>query len=123
MIQSVNITQRKITARVTSSGRKTLVTVNSPNRVKAVFVGTRGPKGADGAGFTLVTNETPAGLIDGSNATFTTEFDFVPESVSVWINGLYQKRIADFNTSGLRTITLTASPGTGEHILVNYLRN
>ena len=98
------------------------MTVNAPNHIKAAFVGTRGPKGADGAGFVLISNETPSGALDGSNATFTTAFDFDPDSVAVYVNGLFQKRIADFNTSGSRTISLTASPGPGENILVNYLR-
>lgn len=70
----------------------------------------------------LVSNETPAGLIDGSNATFTTAFHFIPESVEVMVNGLYQKRIRDFNTTGNHTIILAISPGAGETLLVNYIK-
>jgi hypothetical protein len=70
----------------------------------------------------FVKNETPAGAINGSNATFTSAFDFVPESVEVFINGICQRPIVDFNTSGTRTINLSDSPHANESILVNYLK-
>lgn len=69
----------------------------------------------------FIFDETPTGAINGSNATFTSLFDFIPESVVVLVNGVVQRRIADFNTSGTRTITLTASPGIGEAVKLNYI--
>lgn len=75
-----------------------------------------------GASLNIVYGETPAGLVNGSNATFTTAYDFVPEKVQVMINGIIQKPVAHYNTSGLRTITLSDSPNTGETILVTYIK-
>ncbi len=70
----------------------------------------------------VVVGETPSGAVNGSNATFTSLSPFVPESVEVMINGLYQKRVRDFNTSGVQTIILSSSPNAGELILINYTK-
>lgn len=75
-----------------------------------------------GVGDQVISGEVPSGLIDGSNATFQSAFDFVPETVAVYVNGLNQKRIQDFNTSGTRVISLSDSPGVGEEILLSYVR-
>lgn len=75
-----------------------------------------------GGGAVDVVGETPAGLINGSNATYTTVFYFDPSSVEVFINGIRQKRVTHFNTSGLVTIILSDSPQTGDILQVNYER-
>lgn len=69
-----------------------------------------------------ILNEIPSGAINGMNATFTTQHDFVPGSVEVYMNGLKQKLIDDFNTTGVRTILLAQSPNSNENILVNYIK-
>lgn len=71
----------------------------------------------------FVFGETPAGVVDGQNATFTTEFDFVPESVMVWLNGMLQQRPGDLNTSGARTILFSVSPHADDQIVTSYLRS
>jgi hypothetical protein len=68
----------------------------------------------------FVENETPSGTLDGSNATFTTEFNFVPASVEAFINGLKQKPIVHYITMGTQTIIFTDSPQTVDQILINY---
>lgn len=68
----------------------------------------------------FVFNEAPAGAINGSNATFTTAFAFVPESVQVSINGLEQRAGVDFVTSGQNTIIFTDSPQTGDYVETDY---
>jgi len=73
-----------------------------------------------GAGADEVTGEIPAGLINGSNATFTASFSFVPESVKVYINGMRQKLIDDYNTSGNTTILMAVSPETITNFLIDY---
>lgn len=69
-----------------------------------------------------ILNEIPTGVLNGMNATFTTQHDFVPGSVEVFVNGLKQKLINDFNTTGVRTILLAQSPNSNENILVNYIK-
>lgn len=83
--------------------------------------GPQGPAGPPGSGI-MVTGEIPAGAINGSNATFTAAFNFIPESVEVQINGLVQRRVTDFNTTGTQTIILTSSPTPGETVQVDYQR-
>lgn len=79
-----------------------------------------GPQGPPGAGADEVKGETPAGIIDGSNATFTSLFPFVPESVALFVNGLRQKIIQDYNTSGNQTIICGVSPGLIDTLLIDY---
>jgi hypothetical protein len=69
-----------------------------------------------------VTGETPAGAVNGSNATFTTAFSFVPESVEVFIETCRLSLLDDYNTSGTQTIQFYVSPLAGEKIRVNYQR-
>lgn len=69
-----------------------------------------------------VTGEIPSGLINGINTTFNSAFNFKPESVEVFINGLKQKIIDDYNTSGTSVITLNFSPDVGEKITINYIK-
>lgn len=70
-----------------------------------------------------VVGEVPIGAIDGSNATFTTAHDFVPESVEVFWNGIRLHLVSEYVTVGTQTINLTQSPQTGEVITVNYQRS
>lgn len=68
----------------------------------------------------FVIGETPSGAVNGSNATFTTAQNFVPESVQVFINGVSQTNAVDYTTSGTTTINLNVSPVSGDYIRVNY---
>ena len=86
-------------------------------------IGSAGPSPGPGPGVgALVVGETPSGLVNNSNATYTTAFAFVPESVELFINGLRHKRILDFTTSGTTTVMLTDSPLTGDLLQLNYER-
>lgn len=78
--------------------------------------------GGSGGDVGLVINEVPEGEINGSNATFTSNFSFVPESVSVFSNGLNLKPIDEYTTTGNTQIQLTFSPQVGEIILINYIK-
>jgi hypothetical protein len=101
-----------------------VVASSSPLAVQAVTVaqqGPAGPAGASGANITVF-GEIPGGTINGSNATFSTEFQFVPESVLVFLNGMLLSRIAEYNTSGNNAILLSDSPEVGDVIQVNYNR-
>ena len=70
----------------------------------------------------VVRNEPATGLVNGSNATFTTAFAFAPETVEVTVNGVGQRRFVDYNTVGNNTIIFTSSPRVGDFIEVDYLR-
>lgn len=70
----------------------------------------------------VIYGETPSGTIDGSNATFTSQFDFIISSLQVFLNGIRLKQTNDYTTSGTNTILLNTSPTTGELLLINYLK-
>lgn len=76
-----------------------------------------------GALANTITEEVPSGLINGSNATFTTVLSFVPASIQVFVNGLRQKKIDDYVTTGVNTIILSASPKVGDSIIVSYIQS
>lgn len=69
---------------------------------------------------TFVIGETPSGAVNGSNATYTTAQNFVPETVQLFINGVSQTNGVDYTTSGTTTLTLNVSPIAGDYIRVNY---
>lgn len=70
----------------------------------------------------FIIGETPAGLVNGSNATYTSANDFIPETVEVFLNGVRQTLLGDYTTSGNTTILFVTSPGTGEVIRINYIK-
>lgn len=108
---TVNIVEAPVVVSISVIQNASPITVNVSNM-----------KGDPGTIDNLVNEEVPTGTINGSNATFTTEFDFEPESVEVYINGIKQRKVTDYNTSGNRTIQLNTSPLTGDILLINYLK-
>lgn len=71
----------------------------------------------------FVSDEAPAGAIDGVNVTFTLAFSPVVGSVRVRLNGLGQVVGAgnDYTISG-SVITYLAAPKTGDTVLVDYIK-
>lgn len=65
--------------------------------------------------------ETPTGLINGANATFTTSSNFDISTLQVFLNGFKLKKLADYNTIGNNTINLYISPLTGENLETIYI--
>ena len=92
----------------------------SPEPEVTVIVTPEGVQGPPGTGSNIVAIEVPSGSINGSNVAFTAAFDFVPETVVVWVNGLLQASPADYVTSGARTVTLSVSPITGDTVHISY---
>jgi hypothetical protein len=84
--------------------------------------GPAGPPGTSSGSSSWEIGEVPSGAINGSNATFTSAFDFIPGKVTVYSSGIRLKLGTDFNTSGTRTIQLTFSPSAGESITIDYQR-
>ena len=68
----------------------------------------------------IITGEVPSGLINGTNATFTSAFPFIPSSLQVYVNGLRQKIVTDYQILNSTTIQLLVSLTTNEILLINY---
>jgi hypothetical protein len=85
-----------------------------------VFVdGTSGPCGGQVSQF--FDAETPGGIVDGSNATFTLANPPSGSSLSLYRNGLYMSANFDYTLSG-STITFipAGTPQPGDQIIANY---
>jgi len=115
----VQVTQNAGVTPAMIGNRNDLETINKSNLVAAINeVNAKVVSG----GVTFIKNEIPQGLVNGSNALYTSAFNFVPESVEVILNGLNQQPIVEFTTIGTNQIQLNFSPLTGELILINYLK-
>jgi hypothetical protein len=71
----------------------------------------------------IVTRETPTGLVNGSNTTYTLAATPIAGSERVFLNGILQEPGAgnDYTISGA-TITYLTAPVTGDRLRVNYLK-
>lgn len=70
-----------------------------------------------------VFKEELTGVKNGSNATFTTQFDFVPGTEEVRINGLTQENTDTqicYYTVGTHTIVFTDSPLSVDYLDIDY---
>jgi hypothetical protein len=82
--------------------------------------GSAGPCG--GSTFNFVDGESPGGVVDGSNLTFTlANAPLPPTSLHLFRNGLMQKLGFDYTFSGVTVVFVTiATPQPGDTILAEY---
>lgn len=73
----------------------------------------------------FVSDETPTGLINSSNTTYSAFRGYVANSLEVYINGLKQIRGVDYTeaTPSTGAFTITAAPFTGDNLRINYQYN
>jgi len=69
----------------------------------------------------FIFNEVPSGTINGTNATFTLANTPTSGTVRIYLNGLRQKLTTQYTISG-GTITMLNVPGTGDDLIVDYLK-
>lgn len=75
-------------------------------------------RGQDADGIPV--EEDLIGLLNGVNSVFMTTYDFVPETLMVFVNGIKQRQLVDYNTSGTRTVEFFVSPEVGDLISSRY---
>lgn len=68
----------------------------------------------------MIVGEIPTGSINGINATYTSAYSFVPESIEIFVNGIQATKNVDYTTSGVSTIIFTYSPAVNDIIRLNY---
>jgi hypothetical protein len=69
----------------------------------------------------IVTRETPTGLVNGANATFTLAATPTANTEEVFLNGILQEPGAGNDyTIATSTITMLSAPITGDRLRVNY---
>ncbi len=113
----------ELVVRLDAVAHEIKITMSDPDTLIPVMMlegrGPAGPRGAS-ANALWVIGEIPTGAVNNSNADFTAGSNFVPETVQVILNGLTQRRIADFNTTGTNQFFLTESPQAGDFLQINY---
>jgi hypothetical protein len=73
-------------------------------------------------GSILPTQETPAGIVDGVNRTFTLAFIPVPNSVALFVGGLRQTPGVNYTLVEVTGVITTATPpALGTSIHADYL--
>lgn len=98
---------------------KVIVQEQAPNKV---LVYAYPPYSSGGGGSADLLVEDLIGVINGSNATFTSTYDFVIASVMVYVNGLMQHKIINWNNTGTKTIIFTDSPMVGDLLQIAYIK-
>lgn len=77
----------------------------------------KGDKGDPGGAPTL--NQPVVGVINGSNATFTSTVAFDPDTLVVYLNGLRIYVVNDYITTGTNTIIFNVAPLIGDMISID----
>ena len=107
-------------AMVNSSGQVDAVVGNPADCVHVD--GTSGPCGGGASGYNFVDADSPAGVMDGSNTTFT--LNGVPNpttSIALYRNGVLQKAGFDYNiSSGAIQFLAASTPQPGDLLLASY---
>lgn len=75
-----------------------------------------------GAVSAQIFGETPTGLIDGVNKTFTASNSYVANTLAVYLNGLRQRRAGDYNETGATTFGFLNAPLPGDSLSIDYTK-
>ena len=75
----------------------------------------------DAATCTFASQETPVGLVNSSNTTYTTAAAFAPNTLDVFLNGVTMTRGVDYTENSTYTgFSMTTAPVTGDTLRVSY---
>jgi len=86
-------------------------------------VGPQGPPGMPAPGaLVLVWGETPAGLINGTNRTYTTANTYRTNLLAVYLNGLRQRRTDDYIELSSTAFQFVNAPILGDTLSVDYIQ-
>jgi hypothetical protein len=70
----------------------------------------------------LIYGETPAGTLDGANKNFTTANTYRPNLLSVFLNGVRQRRTNDYNETSNNSFQFVVAPISGDILSVDYMQ-
>jgi hypothetical protein len=71
----------------------------------------------------FVVSETPTGIVDGANKTFTVAHTFRFGTLQVFINGVNRFRTTDFSEDPSQiSFTFVNAPALGSTLVVNYVK-
>ena len=72
--------------------------------------------------YPFVDNETPGGVKNGSNVTFTTFYNYKPGTTKLFVNGVRQREGVGFDylEAGTNQLTLSIAPIVSDILLIDY---
>lgn len=115
-----------VTARPGNADTFTFTRAQSPTTAKSIAVGWRISNAVYAEDLfqgSIVTGETPTGLINGTNTAYTIATAFTPGSLRVFLNGqrLFPGVSNDYTeNASLTGFTMNHAPLTGDVLLVDY---
>lgn len=116
----ITVVEQEATIQAADDTKVVVVVEESIKVVEVGFGGPQGVKGDPGAG--AVIREVPTGVIDGSNTIFTSSQDYMPGTLQVFLNGLFQAEGGDFTETdpASGTFTFVEPPWVGDSIQIVY---
>jgi hypothetical protein len=78
--------------------------------------------GGGGTSGVFIWGETPAGLVNGTNKSYTTANPYVAGQLAVYLNGVRQRRSNDYSETGATTFQFNSAPLSGDLLSVDYLK-
>jgi hypothetical protein len=69
----------------------------------------------------MIWGETPAGTIDGTNQNFTSVSAYRTNLLSVFLNGIRQRRINDYTETGSNSFQFVNAPISGDVLSIDYI--
>jgi hypothetical protein len=71
---------------------------------------------------TLIYGEVPAGTVNGANKAFTTASAYRANLLSVFLNGVRQRRTNDYTETSNNSFSFVAAPVSGDILSVDYMQ-
>jgi len=70
----------------------------------------------------IITQETPTPATDGAQLVFTITNPCQPGTLEVFMDGVRQLPVTDFDETTTTTFTMTFAPDTAENLRVDYIK-
>jgi hypothetical protein len=87
--------------------------------------GPAGPPGPPGGtvveGVQFIFGEIPTGALNGTNKIFTAANAFAPDSLAVFLNGLHQRRVDDYDEISTTQFQFVVAPRATDSISIDYV--
>jgi hypothetical protein len=80
-----------------------------------------GGGGGTGLG-NLIYGEVPTGAVNGVNKNFTTANTYRPNLLSVFLNGVRQRRTNDYSETSNNSFSFVFAPQSGDILSIDYMQ-
>jgi hypothetical protein len=78
--------------------------------------------GGGGGSGNLIYGEVPAGTVNGVNKAFTTANTYRPNQLSVFLNGVRQRRTNDYSETSNNSFSFVAAPQASDILSIDYMQ-